>query len=66
MSAKTISGILQGSSIPQVFIPKLIQFYKELIFPFDKLVKFYDFEEINQAVEDSGSGKTIKPILNIG
>lgn len=66
MSAKTISGVLQGSSIPQVFIPKLIQFYKEGKFPFDKLVKFYEFADINQAVIDSSNGKTIKPILTIG
>jgi aryl-alcohol dehydrogenase len=63
MSAKTVSGILQGSSIPQVFIPKLIELYKQGQFPFDKLVNFYSFNEINQAVSDSGSGKTLKPIL---
>ncbi|MFT8320055.1 MAG: NAD(P)-dependent alcohol dehydrogenase [Bacillus sp. (in: firmicutes)] len=63
MSAKSVSGILQGSSIPQVFIPKLIELYKQGQFPFDKLFNFYSFNEINQAVSDSGSGKTLKPIL---
>lgn len=32
---------------------------------FDKTEKFYDFEDINQADQDSVSGKTIKPILVI-
>jgi aryl-alcohol dehydrogenase len=63
MSAKVVAGILQGSSIPQVFIPKLINLYKQGEFPFDKLTNFYEFEEINQAVADSRSGKTLKPIL---
>ena len=30
---------------------------------FDKLVQTYPLEQINQAVEDSLSGKTIKPVL---
>lgn len=35
------------------------------MFDFDKTEKFYDFEDINQANADSGSGKTIKPVLII-
>lgn len=61
--ARTVKGVLQGSSLPKVFIPKLIQLYKEGQFPFDKLVKFYDLKDVNQAIEDSKSGQVIKPIL---
>jgi aryl-alcohol dehydrogenase len=35
-------------------------------FPFDRLVKFYDFKEINKAIADSQKGKTVKPVLRIG
>jgi aryl-alcohol dehydrogenase len=62
---KTVKGAIQGDSIPQLFIPKLVEYYKAGKFPFDKLVKFYKFEEINQAMEDSISGKTIKPIIKM-
>jgi aryl-alcohol dehydrogenase len=34
-------------------------------FPFDKLVRFYDLDEINQAAEDSEKGITIKPIIRL-
>jgi aryl-alcohol dehydrogenase len=34
-------------------------------FPFDRLVTFYDFDQINQAAADAESGATIKPILRI-
>ncbi|ANZ63570.1 aryl-alcohol dehydrogenase [Secundilactobacillus paracollinoides] len=61
--ARTVKGVLQGSSLPKVFIPKLIQLYKEGQFPFDKLVKFYDLKDVNQAIEDSKPGQVIKPIL---
>ncbi len=59
----TLMGLTEGGSNPQVFIPKLVQFYNEGRLPVDKLVKFYDFKDIEKAFEDSHSGVTIKPIL---
>ena len=66
MEGKTIVGTIQGDSTPQLHIPKIIQYYKEGKFPFDKLLKFYDFNDINQAFEDSKTGLTIKPVVIIG
>jgi len=63
--AKTVKGVLQGDSLPKIYIPRLINLYKQGLFPFDKLVKFYDFDDINQAMEDSSNGKVVKPILKI-
>ena len=62
---KSMIGVIEGDSIPRVFIPQLIAYYKAGQFPFDKLVKFYEFEDINQAFADSASGVTIKPVLRI-
>lgn len=62
---KTIAGITMGSSVPKIFIPQLIELYKQGSFPYDKLIKIYDFEDINQAAEDSKSGKTIKPVMRL-
>ncbi|HHT16506.1 MAG TPA: NAD(P)-dependent alcohol dehydrogenase [Papillibacter sp.] len=59
----TLAGLTEGGANPQVFIPKLVQFYKEGKLPVDKLVKFYDFKDIEQAFQDSHAGVTIKPIL---
>lgn len=61
--AITIKGVLEGDAMPQIFIPKLVDFYKKGMFPFDKLVKFYSFEDVEQAFKDSENGSTIKPIL---
>ena len=63
---RSVRGIIQGDSIPRVFIPKLIEMYRRGEFPFDRLVRFYDFAQINQAVVDAASGDTIKPILLVG
>ena len=62
---RKIFGIIEGDAIPQQFIPRMIELYQAGQFPFDRLIKFYDFTEINQAMADSRSGDTIKPVLRI-
>jgi aryl-alcohol dehydrogenase len=59
----TFKTVVQGSSVPQVFIPKLIELWKEGRFPIDKLVKHYSLDDINQGFEDSASGVTVKPVV---
>ena len=59
---KTIS-VIQGDAVPQRFIPKLISLYRAGKFPFDRMLKFYKFSDINKAIADSKRGKTIKPVL---
>ncbi len=60
---RKIRGICEGDSVPSLFIPKLVELYRQGRFPFDKLIRFYDFEQINQAVEDSERGRAIKAVL---
>jgi aryl-alcohol dehydrogenase len=59
----TFTTIVQGSSVPQVFIPKLVELWKEGRFPIDKLMRNYSLEEINQGFADSASGEVIKPVV---
>ena len=66
LGGKTIRGIVEGDSVPQKFIPELVNLYLQGRFPFDRLVKFYNFDEINQAAADSEQGITLKPIIRIG
>lgn len=63
LSSKKMIGVLMGATVPQLSIPKMIEYYKNGLFPFDRLIQLYDFEDINQASADSLSGKTIKPVL---
>jgi len=63
MNGRTVTGILGGDAIPDLFIPKLIELYRQGRFPFDRLITFYPFDEINQAVEDMEKGRVIKPVL---
>jgi aryl-alcohol dehydrogenase len=60
-----IYGVNEGSSVPQEFIPKLVDLIMAGRFPLEKLVKYYDFEQINEALEAQEHGKVIKPILRM-
>lgn len=62
---RQVRGIVQGDAIPQVFIPRLVELHRSGKFPFERLVRFYEFEDINQAFADSSKGDVIKPILRI-
>lgn len=59
----TYKGIMMGDSDLGDFIQKLTLMWKAGELPLDKLVKTYPFEDINRAIEDSHSGKVIKPVL---
>ncbi|MBT0962944.1 NAD(P)-dependent alcohol dehydrogenase [Denitromonas iodatirespirans] len=60
---RRLVGIVEGGAIPDQLIPKLIALHAEGRFPFDRMVKFYPFAEINTAIADSENGHCIKPIV---
>ena len=59
----TFKTIIQGSSVPQLFIPRMVDLWRQGRFPVDKLIRQYDFADINTAFEDSESGATVKPVV---
>jgi aryl-alcohol dehydrogenase len=61
----SVRGIVQGDAIAQTFIPELVRQYQAGRFPFDKLVRFYPFEDINEAFDAAGRGDVIKPVLRV-
>jgi aryl-alcohol dehydrogenase len=63
LQGREVFGIIQGDAVPHVFIPRLIELYKQGRFPFDKMIKFYSLDQINEAAHDSESGKTLKAVL---
>ncbi|WP_354700575.1 Aryl-alcohol dehydrogenase [Paraconexibacter sp. AEG42_29] len=60
---RTFTGVIEGDADPKTFIPKLIQLYRDGKFPFDKLIKTYSIDQINEAFADSEAGKVIKPVI---
>lgn len=62
---RTIKGIIEGDSVPSVFIPRLIDLHRQGRFPVERLVTRFPFEDINRAVEATESGSAVKAILRM-
>jgi aryl-alcohol dehydrogenase len=62
---RTLRGCIQGDAPPAQFFPVLFQHYQAGRLPVERLIAFYAFAEVNRAVDDSLSGRTVKPVLRI-
>lgn len=62
---KRLVGIMGGSGQTPSFLVALMELQAQGRFPLERLVRFYRFDEINQAIDDSDSGAVVKPILRI-
>jgi aryl-alcohol dehydrogenase len=62
---RVVRGVIQGESIPQKFIPLLVDLLMQGKMPVDRMMTFYPLADINRAAEDSSSGRTIKPVLRM-
>lgn len=60
---KTLTAIFEGDADPQELIPKLLGWWREGRFPFDRLIETFPMAEINEAEEASASGRVVKPVL---
>lgn len=63
ISGKIVRGAVEGDADPQVFVPRLLAMHAAGDFPLERLVVTYPFADINRAVADMKSGRTIKPVL---
>jgi aryl-alcohol dehydrogenase len=63
MNGRTVKGIIEGDAIPDLFIPRLIELHRRGRLPFDRMITFYPFHQINKAVEDMEHRRVIKPVL---
>nr|WP_280346533.1 NAD(P)-dependent alcohol dehydrogenase [Nocardia neocaledoniensis] len=60
---QTLRGSIEGDVDPQVFLPRLIGWYRRGLLPMDKLVRAYPVERINDAVADMAAGKVVKAVV---
>ena len=65
LGTRKLLGVNLGNVVPQLAVPKLVDYYNQGKFPFDKLIKYYKFEDINRAASDAVNGTTIKPVMII-
>ncbi|MEJ0098534.1 MAG: NAD(P)-dependent alcohol dehydrogenase [Pseudomonadota bacterium] len=60
---RQLRGILGGDAHPGLFLPRLIDYWRQGRFPFDRLLTFYRFDEIARAFAEVHEGRVIKPVL---
>ena len=60
---RTVRGIIEGDSVPDVFIPQLVDLWKQGRFPFDRLIRKYPLSQIDAAAHASESGEVLKAVL---
>ncbi|QOI54088.1 NAD(P)-dependent alcohol dehydrogenase [Rouxiella badensis] len=59
---KAIS-VIQGDSVAQDFLPKLIEYWQQGRFPLEQMITFYDFDDINRALKEANNGSAVKAVL---
>lgn len=59
----SIKGIIEGDSDPEVFLPELLQHYRNGDLPFDRMIRTYPFSQINEAIVAQHMGECIKVVL---
>jgi aryl-alcohol dehydrogenase len=62
---RTLRGVIEGDSVPSIFISRLIDLHQQGRFPVEKIMTHYRFDEINKAVADTEEGHAIKAVLHM-
>lgn len=62
---KRVTGVVGGGGQTPMFLEALMDLQLQGRFPVEKLMKTYDFADIDKAIDDSDDGRTIKPILKM-
>lgn len=60
---RQVQGIVEGNSVPRVFIPQLLELRRRGRFPLEKLVRTYPFADLEPAIADTMSGAAVKAVL---
>ncbi|TQS43426.1 NAD(P)-dependent alcohol dehydrogenase [Cryptosporangium phraense] len=60
---RSVTGIVAGASLPQVFLPTLLDLHAAGRFPVDRMISYFPFERINDAVAALRRGEVGKAVL---
>jgi aryl-alcohol dehydrogenase len=65
VGGRVVRGIVEGDSVPELFLPTLVRLWEQGRFPVEQLITTYDFDRIDEAAADAEAGRTIKPVLRM-
>ncbi|WLS43533.1 NAD(P)-dependent alcohol dehydrogenase [Micromonospora profundi] len=61
-----VHGVIEGDADPTRFIPVLADLHQRGLFPLDRLIAAFAFDNIGDAVAGMRDGSAIKPVLTFG
>jgi len=64
-AGRVVRGIVEGESVPQEFVPRLVDLWRRGEFPVDRFMTYYDFDQIERAARDAEAGVVVKPVLRM-
>lgn len=65
LAGRRIVGIIEGDAVPDLFIPRLIDWYRAGRLPLEAISEYFDFARIGEALAAGTSGRVVKPILRM-
>ncbi|KAF6806969.1 putative alcohol dehydrogenase [Colletotrichum sojae] len=63
VSGKQYFGAVQGHSRTRDYVPKMVQWWRDGVFPVEKLIKVFEYPDFEKAVEAMKRGDVVKPII---
>ncbi|EFX04122.1 alcohol dehydrogenase [Grosmannia clavigera kw1407] len=63
VSGKQYFGAVQGRVQPEAYVPTMVQWWRDGIFPVEKLVTFFEATDFASAIKAMGSSDVIKPVI---
>lgn len=63
LRGRRVIGSVMGDTLPEVFIPQLVEYYRQGLLPLEKISRLYPLTDINQAIADGISGDVVKAIV---
>jgi aryl-alcohol dehydrogenase len=62
---RTVRGIVEDESVPAVFIPRLIELWRQGRFAVEAMMKSYDFDQLDEAARDAEDGRVVKSVVKM-
>jgi aryl-alcohol dehydrogenase len=63
LQGRTLTGVIEGDTVPGRFIPRLLELHAAGRFPFERLITTFPFADIGAAVDAARRGRVVKPVL---
>lgn len=62
-AGRTVTGIVLGGAVPRLLIPRMVRWWREDRFPFDRMITRYPLADIADADRAAHAGEVVKPVL---